>query len=172
MEGTGAVINASGKATVANDVADRVLPLLGLFGAATYHPGGTAVATYFAMAGHVAYMPIFYGLMHYVALMSKSGVDGKTALDYFQLTSRTMVDGFAPMLAPAFERHDYSVFFGGHELFRDIQDCVAETCKMSEIDPRLAQLMADYYRRALQDPELANKSFQSVHEVICERRAR
>jgi 3-hydroxyisobutyrate dehydrogenase-like beta-hydroxyacid dehydrogenase len=169
MEGSGAVINASGKATSDDAVRDRVLPLLGLFGATTYHPGGTATAAHFAMAGHVAFMPTVYALMHYVGLMSKSGVDPKTALAYFQLTNGAMVERFAPMLAAGFEKRDYSPFFGSHALFRDIHDRVAETCEASGLDPRLAQLMSDYHRRATQDPELAAKSFQSAHEVICGR---
>ncbi len=161
MEGKGAVINASGVGS-----ADDVLPLLGLFGATTYHSGGAAVASHFAMAGHAGFMPVFYGLMQYVALMQKSGVDPKTALDYFQLTNRAMIDGFAPMLASAFEKHDYSLFLGSHALFAQIHDAVAETCAAAGVDARLAALFADHHRRAMETPDLATKSCHSVYELI------
>ncbi|HEY8072464.1 MAG TPA: NAD(P)-binding domain-containing protein [Labilithrix sp.] len=172
MEGKGAVINASGRSVAADDVAARVVPFLGLFGATTYHPGGTAIASRFAMAGHMAFMPAFYALVHYVALMKKSGIDGNTALAYFQSTNRAMAEGFGPMLAAAFEKHDYSLFFGSHALFADIHDGVAETCKTEGVDARLAELMAEYHREAMREPAVAAKSFHSVHELISVRGAK
>jgi 3-hydroxyisobutyrate dehydrogenase-like beta-hydroxyacid dehydrogenase len=165
-DGTGAILNASGRAASADVVGERVLPLLQLFGAASYHPGGTAAAAYFAMAGHVAYMPVVYGLMHYVALMSKSGVGSQVALEYFQTTAGAMASGFAPMLAAAFEKRDYSVFFGSHQLLQDIEERLAETCKALNVDDRFARLMGDYHAKAMQEPALAGKSFQSAYEVI------
>ena len=166
MEGTGAIVNASGRAASADVVGERVLPLLSLFGAASYHPGGTAAAAYFAMAGHAAYMPIVYGLMHYVALMSKSGVGSQVALEYFQTTAGAMASVFAPMLAAAFEKRDYSAFFFSHQLCKDVVDRLAETCKALNVDDRLARLMGDYHAKAMQEPALAGKSFQSAYEVI------
>jgi len=164
--GEGAVIHASGKAASDSAIAERVLPLLNLFGATTYRPGGTATAAYFAMAGHLAFMPVLYSLMHYTAIMAKSGVDSKVALDYFQATNRAMVEGFAPLLSGSFEKHDYSMFLGSHQTVKDIEDCVVETCKAVGVDDRFARLMSAYHEEALKNPELAAKSFHSVHEVI------
>ncbi len=166
MDGAGAVINASGRAASADVVGERVLPFLGLFGSATYHPGGAAAAAYFAMAGHAAYMPIAYGLMHYVALMSKSGIGSEVALDYFQATARAITEVYAPMLTPAFEKGDYSMFLFSHQLAKEIQDRLVETCKTLKVDEGLARLMGDYHERALRDPALAGRSFHSVYEVI------
>ncbi len=165
-----AILNASGKTAMAGTVEERVLPLLGLFGATAYHPGGAATAALFAMAGHLAFMPLAYGLMHYTALMDKGGVDPKLALGYFQTTTRIVLDVFAPMLASAFQKRDYSEFFFSHGLAMDIEDCVMETCKTLKVDPRLAELMSSYHQEAMQDPALAAKSFHSVHELIARAR--
>ena len=135
-----------------------MLPLLSLFGAATYHAGGAASAAHFAMAGHAAYMPVAYGLMHYVALMSRSGIG--------QATVKAVADVYAPMLAPTFEKGDYATFFFSHETAKDIHDRLVETCNGLGIDDRLARLMARYHEQALQQPEVATKSFQSVYDVI------
>jgi 3-hydroxyisobutyrate dehydrogenase-like beta-hydroxyacid dehydrogenase len=170
MDGRGALINASGRAPSADVVGERVLPLLGLFGAANYHAGGTASAAYFQMAGHMAYMPLVYGLMHYIALMRRSGLGTEATLQYFQTTAKVVAEVYAPMLAPAFDKRDYSAFLFSHQLGKDIEDCLVETCKDLAVDDRLARLMADYHERALRDPELAGKSFQSAYEVICRAR--
>jgi 3-hydroxyisobutyrate dehydrogenase-like beta-hydroxyacid dehydrogenase len=166
MQGAGALINASGKSVAAETIEERVLPLLGLFGAPTYHAGGTATAAAFAMGGHMAFMPTMYALMHYVAMMQKSGVDAKVATEYFQATNRTLIEGFVPMLAGAFGAHDYSLFLGSHQLFKDIHALVAETCKSLKIDDQLAQLMSRYHERAMKDAAVGTKSFHSVHEII------
>ncbi len=98
--------------------------------------------------------------------MDKGGVDLNVALDYFQTTTRTVVEDFAPMLASAFIERDYSEFFFSHELAMEIEGRVMETCKILKVDPRLAELMLNYRQEALQDPDLAPQSFHSVNELI------
>jgi 3-hydroxyisobutyrate dehydrogenase-like beta-hydroxyacid dehydrogenase len=166
MDGSGTLINASGKADKADTVTERVLPLLGLFGVVNYHAGGTATAAHFAMAGHMAFMPVFYGLMHYLAVIRRAGVSSQVALEYFQATGRAVLDGFAPLLAPSFESRDYSMFLASHQTAKDINDCLEETCRVLEVDEGLARLMRGYHERALRDPRLAAQSFQSVNDVI------
>jgi 3-hydroxyisobutyrate dehydrogenase-like beta-hydroxyacid dehydrogenase len=167
VEGAGALINASGPTRSPDLVASRVLPLLQLFGACTHHPGGTATAAFFATAGHLAFMPIVYGLMHYCALMERSAVDPKSALAFFKASNGAMLEGYVPLLATFFEKHDYSAFFFSHQLARDIEANTAETCKAVGVDDRLARLFADYHEQAMRDSHTAPRSFHSVHELIC-----
>ncbi len=99
--------------------------------------------------------------------MRQSGVDATTAVEYFQATNRTCVEGLVPLFAPTFQNRDYSAFGGSHQLFKDIQDLLVQTCTTLGVDHRLALLMSAYHERALGDPALASKSFHSVYEVIC-----
>ena len=164
MEGNG-VMNASGRTHAEKSVTDLVMPLLRLFATVTYHPGGPETAALFAMAAHIAFMPLLYGLMHYVALMKNGGVDSSLALDFYQTVNRTMLD-YVPFLESAFAKNDYSAFFGSHQLIRDIMDSASETCTTFDVDHSLTDLMSEYHQRAMRDPELAAKSFHSVYQVI------
>jgi 3-hydroxyisobutyrate dehydrogenase-like beta-hydroxyacid dehydrogenase len=165
MEGKG-FMNASGRTRTDKGVTDLVMPLLGLFGMVTYHPGGPETASLFAMAGHIACMPLFYGLAHYVAVMKKGGVDSSLALNFFQSLNRGMLDLFIPFLQSAFAKSDYSVFLGSHQLVRDIMDSASETCRTLDVDQKLTELMSEYHQRAMRDPELAAKSYHSVYQLI------
>jgi hypothetical protein len=164
MEGNG-IMNASGRTHAEKSVTDLVMPLLRLFATVTYHPGGPEIVALFAMAAHIAFMPLLYGLMHYVALMKKGGVDSSLALDFYQTLNRTMLD-YVPLLQSAFAKSDYSAFFGSHQLIRDIMDSASETCATLDVDQKLTNLMSEYHQRAMRDPDLAAKSFHSVYQVI------
>jgi 3-hydroxyisobutyrate dehydrogenase-like beta-hydroxyacid dehydrogenase len=168
VDGSGTLINASGKADKADTVTERVLPLLGLFGVTSYHAGGTATAAHFTMGGHLSFMPMFYGLMHYLAVMRRSGVSSQVALEFFQATGKAVLDGFAPLLAPAFESHDYgsSPYIASHQLGKEVYECVAETCRTLHVDDGLARLMLGYHERAMRDPRLAAQTFQSANDII------
>jgi hypothetical protein len=61
---------------------------------------------------------------------------------------------------------DYSVFFGSHDVLKQILDAVSETCRELGVDATFAETMADYHIRAMKDPELASKPFTSAYEVI------
>ncbi|MDP2957844.1 MAG: NAD(P)-binding domain-containing protein [Longimicrobiales bacterium] len=164
MEGNG-VMNASGRARTEEGVTDLVMPLLRSFATVTYHTGGPETAALFAMGAHIAWMPLFYALSHYVAVMKKGGVDSSLALEFFQTVNRTMLE-YVPFLQSAFAKGDYSVYFGSHELIRDIMDSASETCTILDVDQKLTDLMSDYHQRAMRDPELAAKSWHSVYELI------
>jgi len=166
MQGAGAVMNASGRLSSKGALTESVQPLLELFGQVTYHEGGPGIAAMFAMAGHVAFLPLVYGQMQYQAMMRRSGVDSNVAMDYFKLVNRAVLEGYAPMLQSIFEKRDYSLFFFSHGLAKQILDGVTETCKELAVDAQLAALFADYHARATETPGLALKSFTSVYEVI------
>ena len=132
----------------------------------TYHEGGPEIAATFAMGGHMAFLPVTYALMHYLPMMAKGGVDPAAALSYFQLLTKTSVEGYGPMLQQVFAKRDYSLVIASHQLITEILEAVSETCRDQGIDGKLAALMADYHRRAMKDPELASKTFTSAYEVV------
>jgi len=164
MEGTG-LMHASGRTSAEKSVTDLVLPLLKLFATATYHEGGCETASLFAIGGHLAVMPMLYALMHYLAIMKKSGMDAGTTIEFFQALNRMVAD-MVPFFQRTLAARDYSTFFFSHQLMKDIMDAASETCRGLHVDDKLAALMAEYHQRAIRNPHLASKSFHSVYEVI------
>jgi 3-hydroxyisobutyrate dehydrogenase-like beta-hydroxyacid dehydrogenase len=165
MEGSG-FVNASGRTRADESLTHLVMPLLRLFATVTYHPGGPETAALFAMAGHVGCMPLFYGFLHYVALMKHAEVDSSVAYDFFQTLNRATLELFVPFLHSAVTGNDYSIYMGSHQLMRDIMDSASETCRTLNIDPKLTDLMSEYHQRALSDPELAAKSYHCLYGLI------
>lgn len=165
MEGSG-LMNASGRTRAEESLTQLVMPLLRLFATVTYHSGGPETAALFAMAGHVACMPLFYGFLHYEALMKNAGVESSVAHDFFQTLGRAMLDQYVPFVHSAVTTNDYSVYLGSHELIKDIMDSASETCTTLSIDRKLTDLMSEYHQRAMRDPELAATSYHCLYELI------
>ena len=170
MKGTGGHMNVSGHTRSPAALRSDVAPLLDQFGEATYHEGSATIASTYAMAGHIAFLPIVYAQMHYQAMMERGGVDRQMALAYFQLLGRTIVEGYAPLLAGAYAAHDYSLFIASHGTALDILRAVSATAVEMGIDPRLSALMARYHEAALEDPRIAPAAFTSAYELIAPKR--
>lgn len=160
----GAVLNASGRLRSREAWEAAIAPLLRHFGDVAWHDAGARTAALFAWAGHLAFLPAAYALMHFQALIARGGVDGATALAYFQATNRAVIDVYAPLLARAFDARDHSMFFFSHETARHICTEAAETCRELGVDDGLARLLAGYHERAGASGAPAN--FTAAYEVI------
>ena len=169
IKGAGGYMNVSGFARSPAALQGDVAPLLDLFGESTYHEGSATIASTFAMAGHVAFLPIVYAQMHYHAMMERGGVDPKASLAYFQLLGRVLGEGYAPLLQGAYAARDYSLFIASHRTVADILRAVTATSHEMRIDARLSTLMTRYHEAALEDPRVANAAFTSAYELIAPR---